>query len=160
MKYPSLTEIVKYHPYHLHTFADFAHVTDVLMTAVLKEDEELTVDELIGICRYTGLKLNVIMCPKIIMLNKRNWKHRKMIADISTMMDKIFEFYYQGSSEAKIFMKYKGLNCVNLEIYFSNDRATYGHYLGVKECLEQTLSFIYHEQGKDYSKPRDIKRTV
>lgn len=55
MAYPNLSEIIKYHPYHIGTFANFADVTTELLQAALDGQEELTGEELRNIARYSAI---------------------------------------------------------------------------------------------------------
>lgn len=144
--YPNLSEIIKYHPYHISTFAGFAEVTTELFEATLEGEEELTDDEMRKIARYAGIPVSVLRCPQKIMLDKHNLKHQKMIADLLDQLPEIAEKEKCGSKAAADFMRYNREGLVNLELAFLDNRASYGQYLGVKERVDQTTSFIRNEE--------------
>lgn len=146
--YPNLLEIIKYHPYHISSFAGFAEVTTELLQAALEGEEDLTTDELRKIARYTGIPASVLRCPKKIMLDKHNLKHQKLVADLLDQLPAIAGKEREGSPAATIFMRYHRASLVNLELAFLDGRATYGRYLGVKERVDQTISFIRNEERK------------
>lgn len=152
--YPNLSEIIKHHPYHINTFAGFAEVTTELLEAALEGEEELTADELRKIARYSGIPVSILRCPETIMLNKYNLKHQKMITDLLDQLPVIAEKEQSGSPAATIFMRYHRASLVNLELAFLDGMATYGQYLGVKERVDQTISFIRNEERK----PRGRKK--
>lgn len=152
--YPNLSEIIKHHPYHISTFAGFAEVTTELLEAALEGGEELTADEMRKIARYAGIQESVLRCPKKIMLDKHNLKHQKMVTDLLDQLPVIAEKEQAGSPAATIFMRYHRASLVNLELAFLDGKATYGQYLGVKERVDQTVSFISNEEKK----PRGRKK--
>ena len=154
MNYPNLSEIIKYHPYHIHTFANFANVTQRLMEAALIGKEKLTEKELSGIAKYTGIPFSVLQCRKLIVLNKNNYRHRKMMQTLEEYLRVIWTMEKRGSREAAHYMKYRRIDYVNMALDFQNKKSiTYGRYLGIREAMEQTLDFIHSEQIK----PRDIR---
>lgn len=146
--YPNLSEIIKYHPYHISTFAGFAEITTELLQAALEGEEELTTGELVKMARYSEIPVGVLMCPKTIMLDKHSLKHQKMVADLLDQLPAIAEKEQGGSPAATIFMRYHRASLVNLELAFLEGRATYGQYLGAKERVDQTISFIRNEERK------------
>lgn len=148
MKYPNLSEIIKYHPYHISTFASFANVTSELMEAVIYGDEELKAAELLLLCHYGEINPQIALYPRMIMMDKTKRRHKMMIAELEEMFQKIHTEDKNGGREAKFFMKYQRANYVNLYLAFYDDRATYGRYLGIKTRLEQTLGFIETEMHK------------
>lgn len=152
--YPNLLEIIKYHPYHIGTFAGFAEVTTELLQAAIQGEEELTTGELVKMARYSEIPVGVLMCPKTIMLDKHSLKHQKMVADLLGQLSVISEKEREGSPAATIFMRYHKADLGNLELAFHDGLATYGQYLGAKERVDQTFSFIRNEEKK----PRGRKK--
>lgn len=153
MIYPNLSEIIQYHPYHISTFTGFADVTTELLEAVIRGEEDLTVVELLSISQYSGIPMSVMICPKTILLDKNRAKHREMVKGLCDHLTFIAQKEKAGSYEAKMFMRYHREGLVNLELAFLDGRATYGRYLGVKERVEQTISFIRNEEKR----PRGIR---
>lgn len=152
--YPNLLEIIKYHPYHISTFAGFAEVTTELLEAAIRGEEELTTGELVKMARYSEIPVGVLTCPKMIMLDKHSLKHQKMVTDLLGQFPVIAEKEREGSPAAIIYMRYHRVNLSNLEFAFLDERATYGQYLGAKERVNQTISFIRNEEKK----PRGRKK--
>lgn len=153
--YPNLSEIIKYHPYHISTFAGFAEVTTELFEATLEGEEELMDDEMRKIARYAGIPVSVLRCPQKIMLDKHNLKHQKMIADLLNQLPEIAEKEKRGSKTAADFMRYNREGLVNLELAFLDNRASYGQYLGAKERVDQTTSFIRNEERKPRGREKE-----
>lgn len=104
---PNLLEIMKYHPYHISTFAGFADVTTEFLEAVIRDEEDLTVGELIKISQYSGIPISVMICPKTILLDKYRAKHRKMVEELCGYLTFIAQEEKSGSHEAEIFMRYQ-----------------------------------------------------
>lgn len=151
--YPNLSEIIKYHPYHITTFASHAGVTVELLEAALDGKEELKPDELFNISRYDGIPLGVIKCPHLIRLSKTRKRHRDMVEKLVSLLYVIEEFRKRGSKAAESFMKYDRLYIVNLELAFLDNRGTYGMYLGAKERIAMVFLSIKVEN----SKPRGLR---
>lgn len=154
MKYPNLAEVIKYHPYDIGTFANFAEVTTELMEAVTRGEEELTPEELYRISKYSNIPLSILACPHMIRMDKKRYRHRVMVERPVNALYGIWEDQKAGSKEANLFMKYNRHWVANLELAFLDDRATYAMYLGAKERVEQAQSFIANE----WRKPRGFER--
>ena len=148
MKYPNLAEVIKYHPYHISTFANFADATKELLEAAFAGTENLTDEELGKIARYSGIPRGVISCPHLIQMDRRNIRHKKMVEDLVTSLYFIWEEAQAGSKEADLFMNYGRPWVVNLELAFLDGRATYGMYLGTQERVQQAVSFIQNEKRR------------
>lgn len=151
----NLKELVKYHPYHISTFADFANVTVELFEAALNGEEELTTTELRQIARYTGIPFSVLTCPKLITLTRDRRRHWMMMKELQTKLYAIWEYQKQGSKEADFYMKYLRVKYVNMDLDFRNRRTvSYCRYLGVKHEMNDILSFCRQEFAP---KPRGRK---
>ena len=148
MNYPNLIEIITYHPYHVSTFANYAEVTGELLQEVLKGREELLPEEIRNISKYAGLSKSVLMCPKLIMLDIRRYRHRTMINELLEKARYIQRCQENGSHAADVFMKYDIGYIADLRQSFVDDKATYGQYIGAREYVKQCLSFINSEQRK------------
>ena len=148
MNYPNLIEIITYHPYHVSTFANYAEVTGELLQEVLKGQEELSLGEIYNISKYAGLSMSVLMCPKLITLDIRRYRHQTMINELLEKARYIQCCQENGSHAADVFMKYNVGHIAKLRRSFVDDKATYGQYIGAREYANQCLSFISNEQSK------------
>lgn len=157
MIYPNLAEIIKYHPYDISTFADFADVTTEFMEAVTRSEKELTMQELYGIARYSSIPCSVLACPHLIRMDRFRYRHKVMVEELVNALSEIQEAQETGSREADSFMKYGRILVANLELAFLDGRATYGMYLGVQERVQQAISFIQNEKHK-LRRDKDLKR--
>lgn len=156
MKYPNLAEIIKYHPYDIGSFADFADVTTELLSAVIEGAENLTEQELRGIARYSGIPFSILACPHLIRMDRSRYRHRIMVEELADELYGIQEAQKAGSYEADIFMRYGRIWVVNMELAFLDGRATYGMFLGAQERVRQVIFFIQCEKRK----PRGLKIAV
>lgn len=146
MKYPNLTELVKYHPYHISTFAGFANITVELLEKVLDGEEELQALETFQICKYTGVPCSVLFNHRLIILSKNNRKHRAMIDDLHKKLYEVWEYEKKGYQYAITYMRYGRIRLVNMQLDFQNGKTvTYCRYLGIKEEINQILGFIASE---------------
>lgn len=154
--FPNLAEIIPYFP-----TSYFADVTDELLEAVLKGDEELTEVEMMRIAHYNNLPLSFLTCQKLIVLSRANWKHREMIGALQRRLTEMQELKDAGSKYAAAYMdgKYSGMwKLMRLVDDFEAGRiVTYGKYLGVKHVLEDNILFA---QGEFRPKPRGLKVRV
>lgn len=157
-KYPNLSEIVKYHPYHIGTFAYHADVTLDLLQAALNGQEELYSGEIIKISRLVGVPVSVLICPKLIMLDKNRLKHKQMIRDLISKRVYIRERFQSGSLEAKTFMQWYGSELELLHALFTDDKASYGRYLGLKSRIDRCLKSIYIEQNEKRRRSREKQK--
>lgn len=158
MKYPNLAEVVKYHPYSMSTFADFANVTPELLAAAINGDEELQASEALSISHYSDIPFSVLFCPNLIILSRDRRKHWEMMKKLQDYMYEIWEWQKKGSHEAEVYMKYRRGHYVNMDLDFRNRRlVTYGRYLGIKQEMEDALLFIKVEQDKIHKKPRGLR---
>lgn len=134
-KYPNLLEI---HPYFPTSY--FANVTDELMLAVFRGEEELTAGELQRIAHFNRIPLSVIVRPTLITLSRGRYKHRRMIDQLETKLYEIWELQKRGSREAENYMvRYPACgrnDYVNMSLAFGRgEPVTYGHYLGVRHRM-------------------------
>lgn len=148
-KYPNLVELNNYHPYHYTTLANFAEVTKELYLEALRGNKELTREELVRISRYMQVPVGVLASRKLIMMDKDNRKHQRMIQDLEPALYSIWEAEKAGSKEAGYFMRGRGrMELVNLELAFQRGEASYCRYLGVKENIEQCFYLSDVSAGK------------
>lgn len=149
MKLINLEELIKYHPYHICTFADLADVTQDLLEAALRGEEELKPAEVMKIARYISVPYQVLTCETMIMLSEKRYRHREMIDKLCEKLYRICDAEEKGSKEAARYMQYRCDHSVNLIVEFRNrGKVTYCRYLGVKHELESYLLFIANETRK------------
>lgn len=153
MSYPNLEEVIKYHPYDIGTFAGFAGVTTELMEAVTRGEEELTPQEIYRIAKYSNIPSGILVCPHLIQMDKRRYRHRVMVEELVNSLYEIQEAQRERIYEADLFMRYGRIWVVNMELAFLDDRSTYGMFLGAQERVRQAIFFIQNEKRK----PRGLK---
>ena len=149
--YPNLKVLIKYHPYHIGTFANFANVELDLLEAALIGEEELTARELMGISCYGRVPFGVLASPSIVMLDPLSLKHKRMLAGMQDALARIEAAVEDGSRAAADFMyTYPSLYCNEVSSLcedFSLGRpVTYCRYLGVRARIEQCLGSIAIER--------------
>lgn len=152
-RYPNLLEI---HPYFPTSY--FANVTDELMLAVFRGEEELTAGELHRIAHYNKIPLSVLVCPTLTTLSRERYRHRQMMDRLEAKLYEIRELQKRGSREAENYMvRYPACgrnDYVNMSLAFGRgEPVTYGHYLGVKHRMENT---IFSAEVEMSEKPRGI----
>lgn len=112
MNYPNLKELIETHDYTIETFASHANVTVGVLKAALEGKEELTHSELYGIVRLTGFPYNALICPKLIMMDKKRYRHRMLISRENEKLHSITKAAGAGSRKAISFVK---CHCWNYE---------------------------------------------
>lgn len=145
-KYPNLGEVVKYHPYHICTFANHADVTMDLFQAALDGQEELHSDEIRKISKLIKTPVSVLSSPNRIMLDKNRFKHKQMISQLMSKRVYIRECFQSGSLEAETFMRRYWSQLDLFCVMFTHNQASYGRFIGIKERINQCLSSIKVEQ--------------
>lgn len=154
-KYPNLVEI---HPYFPTGY--FANVTDELMLAVFRGEEDLTTMEMLAIARYNGIPFSVLTCPKLITLSRERRRHREMMKQLRGKFYEIWALEKKGSKHAHDYMvTYPELYRYDYErmnFDFSNGyKVTYGHYLGVRHKMDDMILFSQNEFRKE---PRGLRK--
>lgn len=148
MAYPNLAELIKYHPYHISAFANFADVTEELLKAAIRGEEELTLLEIFKIAIYANTPVTVLTCPHLIMLDKKNSKHKQMVAKLFSSVFHIMVYQGQGNKAVDLFMRYDKRYLEDLKNDLMNGNASYAQYLGVKKIVEQVLFSIKCDNRK------------
>ena len=147
----NLKELIKYHSYHISTFAQFANVTQDLLEAALAGEEELTAAELRKISRYVCVPYSVLSCPKMIVIVRENGHHRTMIEELENeKLYQVWDAQKAGSKEADMYMKCCGrTQLVNLSLDFHNGKkVSYCRYIAVKQHIDDCLESIQFEKMK------------
>lgn len=100
MNYPNLKELIENHDYTIETFASHANVTVDVLKAALEGKENLSISELCGIERLTGFPYNALICPKLILMDNKRWKHRMLISRENEKIRSIVKAAGDGSRKA------------------------------------------------------------
>lgn len=108
IKMVNLYELIKYHPYHSSSFAEHANVTQELLLAAIQGEEELTPYEIYGIVRLTGVPRGVITCPRMIWLESKSCRHRKMVLCLTEKLKMISAAAGEGNKDAGYFVLKNG----------------------------------------------------
>ena len=137
-KYPNLIEVQKAD--HLH-LGYFANVTDELVLAAFRGEEELTDDEIRQVARYNGIPFSVLTCPKLIMLDRNRIKHRRMIAEVDKLCMQLKCMAREGNQEAEKWVKYADSANQKFLRAASNNTLTYIHYLDAGKTMSDFISF-------------------
>lgn len=149
MKYPNLIELLRYHPYDISTFANFADVSTDTMRKIKSGEKEAYFETIYKIAYFTNIPYSILNCEKPIYLETRNKKHQQMIEELENNLCKIYVSYKFGSHEADDYMKYHRASFVNMRSDFKNKkRVSYIRYLAEKKLQEDTLLFIENEKRK------------
>ena len=156
--YLNLKYLIQYHPYHISTFAEFAHVTEELLEETLAGREKLTSAELFRISKHVGVPVSVLNCPKLITLDRKRYRHQAMIDKLGVIFEDISKCQKKGIHEADVYMKYQREDFVNMELAFLDNRAVpYTQYLGIQHQMQDALLYILNEQREIHGKPRGVR---
>ncbi len=159
-KYPNLSEVIKYHPYHIGTFAYHADVTMELLQAVVDGQEELHLDEIREISKLIDIPVSVLICPNRIMLDKNRFKHKQMINELFGKRIYIRECFQSGSLEAETFMRRYWSQLDLFHSLFIHNKASYMRFIGIKERINQCLlSIDVEKQNKGKRGLRNSEKT-
>ncbi len=141
MRMLNLEELIKYHPYHIDSFAEDADVTSELLQAAIRGDEELTAREIFGIVRLSKVPFSVLTCPKLIELDKSSYRHQVMIWEFIKKYLTIHNAAMAGDDNACYFAHFGGLrDGMKLICDFVNGgKVSYCRYLGLLAFVDMTL---------------------
>lgn len=107
-RYPNLAELHRYHPYGEPAMCDHAGIEPELLHAVLSDGEPLRYAELLGLARLYGCPVSVLTCQKVIMLDRRRLKHRKMITEVKNLVICLKCMAKEGNEKAKRWLELTG----------------------------------------------------
>lgn len=144
-KYPNLIEVQKAD--HLH-LGYFANVTDELVLAAFRGEEELTDDEIRQVARYNGIPFSVLTCPKLIMLDCNRIKHRRMIAEVDKLCIQLKCMAREGNQEAEKYTEQADRENQKFLRAVHYGRLTYIHYLDTRKGLSDYIIFSRPEPKK------------
>lgn len=137
-KYPNLIEVQKQSGLCV---GYFANVTEELLLAVFRGEEELTPDEIWRVARYKGIPYSVLICPKVIMLDVERWRHRKMIGEVDNLRIQLKCMAMKGNQKAKEYLEQADRENQKFLRAAHNNRLTYIHYLEAKRQLSDYILF-------------------
>lgn len=137
-KYPNLIEVRKQSCLYVEIFAN---VTRELLLAVFRGEEELTADEIWRVARYNGIPYSVLTCPKVIMLDMRRWRHRKLVAEVEILYITLEEMAMNGNQKATEYLHWAERELQKFTEAAHDNRLSYIHYLGAKKQLADYISF-------------------
>lgn len=135
-KYPNLIEVQKQSCLNL---GYFANVTDELVLAAFRGEEELTVDEIWKVAYYNSIPYSVLTCPKVIMLDMGRRRHRKMVAEVNNLYIRLKCMAREGNQKATEYLELADRKNQNFLRTAQNNGLSYIHYLGVKRQLSDYI---------------------
>ena len=109
-KYPNLIEVQKASNLYL---GYFANMTDELVLAAFRGEEELTADEIRRVARYNGIPYSVLTCPKVIMLDMSRRRHRKMVAEVNNLLIRLKCMAREGNQKAEKYLEQRTQLCLS-----------------------------------------------
>ena len=145
-RYPNLIEIYVGMPTDY-----FAEVTQELMLAVFRGEEDLTFAEISRIAHYNKIPLSVLTCPEVIMLDMRRRRHRKMIAEVDNLYIQLKFMARDGNKEAESYLKFADWKQQCFMRAAHINKLSYGHYLTAREALSNYVK---------WSMPKLVKREL
>lgn len=149
-RYPNLIEIKKRHHLHIEYFAD---VTEDLVLAAFRGEEELTTEEMRNVARYNNIPFSVLTCPKVVMLDMGRSRHKKMVAEVNDLYAQLKRMAEEGNHEAEKYLGYtEGVYRDFLRAVHDN-RLSYIHCLGARKEISDHILFATPRLQK-----RDVKR--
>lgn len=158
MDYENLKELIENHPYSIETFADCANVTVDLLEAVLRGEESLSANELLGIARLTGFPYSVLNCPKLILMDNKRYRHRMLINKGNDKLRSVIKAAEQGNRKAIDFVSrhywnYEDGTSPMWTDFISGEPVSYARYFCGMWKLDILLDEI--ENGKNQLSPRE-----
>lgn len=150
-KYPNLIEVQKQSCLYV---GYFAKVTEELVLAAFRGEEELTTDEIWRVAHYNNIPYSVLTCPKVIMLDIGRIRHRKMVAEVDWLCIRLKCMARKGNQKAEEYLEWADReNQEFLRAAYSN-KCSYIHYLGAKRQLSDYILFATPKPTK-----RDVVRS-
>ncbi len=137
-KYPNLIEVQKQSCLYV---GYFANVTNELVLAAFRGEEELTDDEIRRVARYNGIPYSVLTCPKVIMLDMSRRKHRKMVVEVDNLFIRLKCMAGEGNQEAEKYLEWADREDQKFLKAAHGNKLSYVHYLGAKKQLQDYILF-------------------
>ena len=137
-KYPNLIEVQKQSCLYV---GYFANVTNELVLAAFRGEEELTTDEIWRVARYNGIPYSVLTCPKVIMLDMNRRRHVKMVTGVDNLCIRLKYMSSEGNQKAEKYLEWADRENQDFLRAAYNNRLSYIHYLGAKKQLSDYIHF-------------------
>lgn len=147
-KYPNLIEVQKQSCLYV---GYFANVTNELVLAAFRGEEELTADEIRRVARYNGIPYSVLTCPKVIMLDMSRRRHRKMVAEVDNLFIRLKCMAREGNQKAEKYLEWADRENQKFLKAAHINKLSYIHYLGAKRQLSDYILF---------ARPKPTKRGI
>lgn len=151
-RYPNLIEVQR--APHLY-LGYFANVTEELVLAAFRGEEELTVEEIHKVAYYNGIPFSVLTCPKLIMLDMGRARHKKMVEDVKDLHTRLERMAEDGNGKAEKYLGYGAGGYQDFLRAVHDDRLSYIHCLGQKKEISDHILFATPRPEK-----RGVRRTV
>lgn len=137
-KYPNLIEVQKQGCLYV---GYFANVTNELVLAAFRGEEELTADEIRKVARYNGIPYSVLTCRKLVMLDMGRWRHRKLAAEVDGLYMQLKWMARTGNEKAAEYLHWADREYQDFSRAAYDNRLSYIHYLGAKRQLQDYILF-------------------
>ncbi len=144
-KYPNLIEVQKQSCLYI---GQFANVTEELILAAFRGEEELTIDEIRKVACYNGIPFSVLTCPKVIMLDMGRWKHKKMVTEVVNSYIHLKCMARKGNQKAEKYLEYADWKQQEFIRAVYINQLSYIHYLGTKRQMFDYIHFAIPEPTK------------
>lgn len=151
-KYPNLIEVQK--SPHLH-LGYFANVTEDLVLAAFRGEEELTTEEIKNVARYNNIPFSVLTCPRVIMLDMGRARHRKLVEDVKDQYARLKRMAEDGNQEAGYYLRHGERDHQHFLEAVHDDRLSYVCYLGQKKEISDRILLATPRPEK-----RGVRRAV
>lgn len=139
-KYPNLIEMQGHSCFNFN-IGYFANVTEELVLAAFRGEEELTDDEIWKVAHYNNFPYSVLICPKVIMLDTGEERCRNMIAEVDELYAQLKEMERKGNPEAEKYLRHADFGYQSFLKAVYDNRLSYVHYFGTKKELAKYIFF-------------------
>ena len=129
-RYPNLIEVQR--SPHLY-LGYFANVTEELVLAAFRGEEELTKEEIRKVAYYNHIPFTVLTCPKLVMLDTGRTRHKKMVEDVKGLHAQLKHMSEGGNQKAERYLGYGERSYQDFLRAVHDDKLSYIRYLGQKK---------------------------
>ena len=135
-KYPNLIEAQKQSCLHVGYFMG---MSEELMLAVFRGEEELSADEIRRVAGYSRIPYSVLTCPKVIMLDMGRVRHRKMVAEVDNLCSQLKCMAREGNQKTEKYLECADRKKQDFLRAAHNNKLSNIHYLGAKRQLSDYI---------------------
>ena len=139
-KYPNLSELLRYYPIGTPAICDHAEIEPELLEAVLADTEELTPVEIMKLSRLYGCPAGVLDHPAVVMLDMGRMRHQRMVKVVS-IHTQLQIIAAEGNQKAAEYISLDEWRYLEFTFSVLGNKLSYCHYLGVKECFRNYVSW-------------------